>query len=155
MAIGGVTNDPHVYPVATADILLDNRRFCEERFGCRPTTGVGDIGVGRIRCIAVLIDEVPEFLRCEVKDLRGSSVASAYGCRIEIVEGRRLGLREVCERDVDEVISGLFRCTCEDVIRPVVVDNGRILDACQHFRVAFGVDKGSTGTPFESTRKSA
>jgi hypothetical protein len=71
IAVGVVAHDPHVDPVA---LLWGQETLCNkcggavgvEDFGGGPACRVGDVGVGAVSCIAVLVDEVPEFLRGEV-----------------------------------------------------------------------------------------
>jgi hypothetical protein len=71
MAVGVVAYDPHVDPVA---LLRFQEAFCDERggavgvedLGSGPACRVGDVGVGAVCCVAVLVDEVPELLGGEV-----------------------------------------------------------------------------------------
>lgn len=86
MAVGVVAYDPHVDPVA---LLRGEKALCNESGGAvgvedfrsRPACRVGDVWVGAVCRIAVLVDEVPELLGSEVdfEVLAGDSFYSLPG----------------------------------------------------------------------------
>lgn len=102
MAVRRVTDNPHVDPVATAYVLGDDaRRAAEEVRWSAPPGGIGDILVGGVGGIAVLVDKVPETLRCEVEDLGSRPVARADRGLVKVVKCRRVCLTEIREGNVD------------------------------------------------------
>jgi len=68
MAVCRVADDPHVYPESVSDVVCDGGggTVGVEDLGRSPASRVGDVRVGAVSCVAVLVDEVPEFLRCHV-----------------------------------------------------------------------------------------
>jgi len=83
MAVLVVADDPHVYPVSLLRVqkTLRDERWSTGVKGLRrcPSTRVADVRVGGVCCIAVLVNEVPQFLGRKVKDLRRCAVFSADG----------------------------------------------------------------------------
>ena len=71
MAVGVVAYDPHVDPVALLRVQETFGNECGgtvgvEDFGGGPPCRIGNVGVGAVCGIAILVDEVPELLRSEV-----------------------------------------------------------------------------------------
>lgn len=102
VAIGRVANDPHVDPVATTDVLGDDAWHAAKEFFWRaPPGGISDVLVGGISSIAILEDEIPETLWCEVEDLGGSTIPCADRSLVKVVECGGICLPEVSEAEVD------------------------------------------------------
>lgn len=139
IAGGAVADEPHVDPVALADVLLDEGGLGAVEVGGRaPAGGIADVGVGRVGGVAVLEDQVPEVLRGEVEDLRRGAVARPDGGLVEVVEGGGVGLAEVAEAEVYETVAGFLRGGGEDMVLAVVVDDGRVFDAGDAAPVVLG-----------------
>ena len=52
-----VTDNPHIDPIPTPDVLLDDSRHSGiECYGTRPSPGVADIRIRRVRRVVVLVD---------------------------------------------------------------------------------------------------
>jgi len=118
-------------PVATVlDCVTDGLRCTRvECLGRRPTVRVADVAVGRVGSVAVLVDKIPELLRCKVKHLGSSAVAGTDGRLIKVSELSIAGLVEVGETHIDHVVARRHGGAGEDMIFAVVEDNRRIFDA--------------------------
>jgi hypothetical protein len=87
VAIGRVADNPHIHPVAAADVLSDDaRNAAKEVLRGRPTSRIAKVLVGRVGSISILEDQVPQLLRLKVKDLRCSAVARSNSTLVEIEE---------------------------------------------------------------------
>ena len=152
MAIGSVANHPHVYPVTTADILSDDAgRAAEEVLWSTPSGRIADVLVGGVGTIAILEDEVPKVLWRKEEDLRSSAVACADRSLVKVVECGRVGLSEIAEAKVDEVITCRDCCAGEDMIEAVVVDNRGVFDPSYVPAIVLRTDKHTARAPFETT----
>ena len=129
VAVLEVADDPHVHPVAVADILRDDGRGAVVEVLRRTPAGrVVDVGIGRIGSVAVLEDQVPQILRLEKEYLRGGAVAGADGGLVEVVELGRIRLAEVLEVEVDQAVARGLRRAGEDMVRAIDFDDRRIFD---------------------------
>lgn len=149
MAVRRVTDDPHIDPVSVTDVVRDDlgRAVVEVRGGS-PALGIVDVGVGGVSCIAVLVDEVPEFLRGKVEDFGGGAVACSYWGLVEISEGGGIGLGEVGEAEVDKAVAVGSGRTGKDVVFVVMEDDGGIFDG-SYTGPRLGFDERAAGTPCE------
>jgi hypothetical protein len=141
MAVTGITDDPKVEPIPFTYVVVDDDwpLGIESLYGA-PSAGVADVWIGRIRCIVILEDEVPELLRCEVEDLGRSSVTGTDSRLVEVVERGRVGVGPVGEVGVEHApITGLCGC-CKDVPMSVVEDDGGIFDPLELTLVVFRRD---------------
>ena len=150
VAIRAVADDPHVNPIPSSNILLNGGGGpAKEILGRAPAGGVVNVRIRGVGGVAVLEDEIPEFLGREVEDLGCGAVAGADGGRVEVGEGGAGGLGEVGEGQVDEGVAGALGGRGEDVVAAVRVDYGGIFDAGDVARVGFGGDERATGGPVE------
>lgn len=86
----------------------------------------------------------------EEEDLRRGTIARADRGLVKVVERGLVGLAEVLEVEVDEVVAGFGGRAGEDVVRPVHFDNGGILDSCDVAAILLGLDQRPAGAPFEA-----
>lgn len=104
MAVGRVTDDPHINPVAVPNVLLDDRWGArKEVLRGGPTTRIRDIWVRRIGSVAVLEHEIPQLVRSKIEHLRSCSVAGSDRSLIKVCEGGRVGLVEITEAEIRKV----------------------------------------------------
>jgi hypothetical protein len=154
VAVGRVADRPHVDPVAVADVLLDDRRLGRvEVLRRRPAGRVRDVRVGRVRRVAVLVDEVPQVLGRKVEHLRRGAVALADRGRVEVVERRALSLGKVREGDVNHVVARLRGRAGEDVVCAVVLDDRGVLERRDVVAVGLREDERLGRAPLEAGRE--
>lgn len=156
MAVGRIANHPHVDPITTSNVVRNcGRRSAEERLGSSPAVGIVDIRVGRVRRIAVLVDEIPSAFWSKVKDLGSGSIASADWRLVQIAERSRVGLREIGKVEVYEVVPCRFCRTSKDVVFAVVVNDRWVFDTSKGIGIGLWSNDYGTGTPFEAARQSS
>lgn len=125
-----VADHPHVDPISIPNVIRNDlgpaRVECLHR---RPPARVADIGIGRIRRVVVLENEVPELLRSEVEHLRGRSISCPDTRLIEVNELRRARDVPVGKVGVKEAPVASLRSGSKDVVAPVVVDDGGVFNS--------------------------
>lgn len=97
-----------------------------------------------------LVDEVPLVLRRHIEHLWRSAVACTDWRLVEVVVRGCVRRVKVGEAEVDEIVTGRLCRTGEDVVLPVVVDDGRVLESSNVAAIALRADEGTAGAPFEA-----
>lgn len=155
VAVGGVADDPHVNPVATANVLLDDVRLRGvEVLRGAPAVRVVDVLVGGVGSIAVLVNEVPQLLRSKVEDLGSSTVTGTDRGLVEVSELGVLSLGEIGEAEGHQVIARGGSRASKDVVFAVRLDDGRVLQGGDIATVILGSDNGTGRAPGELGGKS-
>jgi len=130
VTIGRVADHPHIYPVAAADIVRNDRRHgAIEGFRGTPALWIAYVGVRGISGVAVLVDKIPNTLGSEVENLRGSAISCANTRLVEVVLISGGSLGKVGKVQVDEAVPGFLCCAREYVIDAIVKDYRGVLDA--------------------------
>src|SRR5207302_7173898 len=124
-----IANHPKVNPRRDTGWLL---RVEQRGSGPRIRLGyVGRGGEGRLQCrfarrVVDLTDEIPFFLRREIKNLRRAKVTVAD---LEHVALGLVGVLPICKRKILDLVGALLTADgAEQVPTAIVPDEGRILD---------------------------